>query len=131
MVVAPFYKNGVHLQFFQIDFGADVSALLDADTTNYADAHARSPVAVALEAIAARVTIEIIGTVDGTGGAGQGLRIAVAASGGDYPADYYASPTSSQALDAYLEDLVQAASPGGYTYQGVNLAGASVVPFAL
>jgi hypothetical protein len=122
-VVAPFYKNGVTLQFFQIDFGADVSAMLDADTTN---ANPRSPVAVALEAIAQVASIEVIGTVDATGGTGQGLRIAVAAIGGAYGTDTY-DGTNSESFAAHLEDLVQAAG----THQGVNLASATVVAFAL
>jgi hypothetical protein len=122
-VIAPFFKNGVTLQFFQIDFGADVSAMLDADTTN---ANPRSPVAVALEAIAQVASIEVIGTVDATGGTGQGLRIAVAAIGGAYGTDTY-DGTNSESFAAHLEDLVQAAG----THQGVNLASATVVAFAL
>lgn len=122
-VVAPFFKNGVTLQFFQIDFGADVSAMLDADTTN---ANPRSPVAVALEAIAQVASIEVIGTVDATGGTGQGLRIAVAAIGGAYGTDTY-DGTNSETFAEHLEDLVKAAG----THQGVNLASATVVAFAL
>ena len=125
-VVAPFFKNGVTLQFFQIDFGADVSAKLDTDYANY-PAAPRSPVAVALEAIAARVTIEVIGAVDDTGGTGQGLRIAVAAIGGNYPEDTYADSNTSQELADYLQDLVQAAG----THQGVNLGNAAVNAFAI
>jgi phosphoglycolate phosphatase-like HAD superfamily hydrolase len=122
-VIAPFFKNGVTLQFFQIDFGADVSAMLDADTTN---ANPRSPVAVALEAIAQTCSIEVIGTVDATGGTGQGLRFAVAAIGGAYGTDTYDN-TNSETLAEHLEDLVKAAG----THQGVNLASATVVAFAL
>jgi hypothetical protein len=122
-VIAPFFKNGVTLQFFQIDFGADVSAMLDADTTN---ANPRSPVAVALEAIAQTCSIEVIGTVDATGGTGQGLRFAVAAIGGAYGTDTYDN-TNSETLAEHLEDLVKAAG----THQGVNLASATVVAYAL
>ena len=122
-VVAPFYKNGVTLQFFQIDFGADVSAMLDADTTN---ANPRSPVAVALEAIAQAASIEVIGTVDNTGGTGQGLRIAVAAIGGAYGTDTW-DGTNSETFATYLTSLVAAAG----THQGVNLASATVVAYAL
>jgi hypothetical protein len=124
-VVAPFYKNGVTLQFFQIDFGADVSAKLDTDYTNYPNAP-RSPVAVALEAIAQTCSIEVIGTVDATGGTGQGLRFAVAAIGGAYGSDTY-DGTNTDTLAEHLEDLVIAAG----THQGVNLASATVVAFAL
>lgn len=122
-VIAPFFKNGVTLQFFQLDFGANVSGMLDADTTN---ANPRSPVAVALEAIAQVASIEIIGTVDSTGGTGQGLRIAVAAIGGAYGTDTY-DGTNPETFAEHLEDLVQAAG----THQGVNLASATVVAFAL
>jgi hypothetical protein len=123
-VIAPFFKNGVTLQFFNIDFGADVSAMLDADTTN---ANPRSPVAVALEAIAQVATIEVIGTVGNNGnGAGNDLRIAVAAIGGAYGTDTY-DGTNSETFAAHLEDLVQAAG----THQGVNLAGAAVTAFTL
>ena len=123
-VVAPFYKNGVTLQFFNIDFGADVSAMLDTDLTN---ANPRSPVAVALEAIAQVATIEVIGTVQNNGnGAGNDLRIAVAAIGGAYGTDTW-DGTNSETFAAHLEDLVQAAG----THQGVNLASALVTAFTL
>lgn len=123
-VVAPFYKNGVSLQFFTIDFGADVSAKLDADYVNYSGAAGRSPVAVALEAIAQVVSIEMIGAVqaDAANNAGQMLHIAVAALGGDFGTEYY-DGTNPESLDAHLEDLVQACG----TVQGVNLGGATVV----
>jgi hypothetical protein len=124
-VVAPFYKNGVTIQFFQIDFGADVSAKLDTDYTNFPSAP-RSPVAVALEAIAQTCSIEVIGTVDATGGTGQGLRFAVAAIGGAYGSDTY-DGTNTDTLAEHLEDLVIAAG----THQGVNLASATVVAYAL
>jgi hypothetical protein len=124
-VVAPFFKNGVTLQFFTIDFGADVSAMLDADTTN---ANPRSPVAVALEAIAQAASIEVIGTVQADAGsnAGQSLRIAVAAIGGAYGTDTY-DGTNSESFATYLTSLVVAAG----THQGVNLASATVVAFTL
>ena len=123
-VVAPFFKNGVTLQFFNIDFGADVSAMLDADTTN---ANPRSPVAVALEAIAQAASIEVIGTVGNNGnGAGNDLRIAVAAIGGAYGTDTY-DGTNSETFAVYLTSLVAAAG----THQGVDLSGAAVTAFAL
>lgn len=123
-VVAPFYKNGVTLQFFNIDFGADVSAMLDTDLTN---ANPRSPVAVALEAIAQVATIEVIGTVQNNGnGTGNDLRIAVAAIGGAYGTDTW-DGTNSETFAAHLEDLVQAAG----THQGVDLSSALVTAFTL
>ena len=125
MVVAPTFKNGVTLQFFNIDFGANVTTLLDVDTTN---ANPRSPVAVALEAIAQVASIEVIGTLqaDGSSNAGQLLRIGVAAVGGAFGTERY-DGTNSETFDAHLEDLVQAAG----THQGVNLASATVTAFTL
>ena len=123
-VIAPFFKNGVTLQFFNISFPSTVAAKLDADTT---DANPRSPVAVALEAIAQVASIEVIGTVGNNGnGAGRDLRIAVAAIGGAYGTDTY-DGTNPETFAEHLEDLVQAAG----THQGVNLASATVTAFAL
>lgn len=123
-VVAPFYKNGVTLQFFNIDFGADVSAMLDTDLTN---ANPRSPVAVALEAIAQACTVEVIGTVQNNGGGtGADLRIAVAAIGGAYGTDTW-DGTNSETFAVYLTSLVAAAG----THQGVDLSGAAVTAFTL
>lgn len=124
-VVAPFYKNGVTLQFFQLTFPSTVAAKLDTDYTTY-PAEPRSPVVVALEAIAQVASIEVIGTVDATGGAGRGLRIAVAAAGGAFGTDTY-DGTNSETFAAHLEDLVQAAGQ----HQGVDLASATVAAYAL
>jgi len=120
-VVAPFFKNGVTLQFFEIDFGADVSAKLEATT-----AGARSPVVVALEAIQQVCSVEVIGTVQADSGsnAGQLLRIAVAALGGNFGTDTW-DGTASETFAAHLEDLVQAAG----THQSVNLGSATVTAF--
>lgn len=123
-VVAPFYKNGVTLQFFNISFESTVAAKLDTDLT---DANPRSPVAVALEAIAQSASIEVIGTVGNNGtGAGRDLRIAVAAIGGAYGTDTW-DGTTSETFAAHLEDLVQAAG----THQGVNLANSLVTAYTL
>ena len=120
-VIAPFFKNGVTLDSYVITFASDVSAKLDADTT---DANPRSPVAVALEAIAQRVSIEIIGTVQNLGtGAGRDLRIAVSNVGGIFPTDDYSGDgTANETMAAYLTALVTAAG----THQGVNLASSTV-----
>ena len=120
-VIAPFFKNGVTLDSYVITFASDVSAKLDADTT---DANPRSPVAVALEAIAQRVSIEIIGTVQNLGtGAGRDLRIAVSNVGGIFPTDDYSGDgTANETMAAYLTALVAAAG----THQGVNLANSTV-----
>ena len=119
-VVAPTFKNGVSLQFLEIDFGADVSAKLAATT-----AGARSPVAVALEAIAQVASVEIIGTVQADSGsnAGQLLRVAVAALGGDFPTEGYGSTGTT--FVQHCKNLVQA----GGTHQSVNLASANVTAF--
>ena len=120
-VIAPFFKNGVTLDSYVITFESDVTAKLDADTTN---ANPRSPVAVALEAIAQRVSIEIIGTVQNLGtGAGRDLRIAVSNVGGIFPTDDYSGDgTANETMAAYLTALVAAAG----THQGVNLANSTV-----
>jgi hypothetical protein len=120
-VIAPFFKNGVTLDSYVITFESDVTAKLDADTTN---ANPRSPVAVALEAIAQRASIEIIGTVQNLGtGAGRDLRIAVSNVGGIFPTDDYSGDgTANETMAAYLTALVAAAG----THQGVNLANSTV-----
>jgi hypothetical protein len=120
-VIAPFFKNGVTLDTYVITFESTVVDKLDADTTN---ANPRSPVAVALEAIAQRVSIEIIGTVQNLGtGAGRDLRIAVSNVGGIFPTDDYSGDgTANETMAAYLTALVAAAG----THQGVNLANSTV-----
>ena len=120
-VIAPFFKNGVTLDTYVITFESTVAAKLDADTTN---ANPRSPVAVALEAIAQRVSIEIIGTVQNLGtGVGRDLRIAVSNVGGIFPTDDYSGDgTANETMAAYLTALVAAAG----THQGVDLANSTV-----
>ena len=78
-IKAPFFKNGVTLQFFTLTFPSDVTAKLDADPTNYTGGHERSPVVVAFEAMAQAASIEIVGTVQNLsiGGAGRDMRFAV------------------------------------------------------
>jgi hypothetical protein len=120
-VVAPSYKNGVTLQFFEIDFGANVSAKLTATA-----AGVRSPVAVALEAVQQVCNIEVVGTVQADSGsnAGQLLRIAVAAAGGAFGTSKW-DGTNSETFAAYLQRVVQAAG----TYQSVVLASATVTAY--
>ena len=120
-VVAPAFKNGVTLQFFTITFDNDVSAKLDTDYVNYSGAAARSPVAVALEAIAQVASIEVIGTVSTTA-----LRIAVAAPGGAFGTDTY-DGTNSETFAVHLEDLVQAT----VDCQGTDMSATTVAAFAL
>lgn len=109
----PLYKNGVSLQFFTVTFPSDVSGKLSATT-----AGARSPVAVALEAIAQVASVEMIGTLQNTG---TELPVAVAALGGNFGTATW-DGTNSETFVAHLEDLIQAAG----THQSVNLGSATV-----
>lgn len=124
-VVAPFYKNGVSLQYFNVSFPSTVASKLDTDYTSYSGTAARSPVAVALEAIAQACSIEVIGTVQNNGtGAGRDLRIAVAALGGDFGTDTW-DGTNSEDFATYLTSLVTAAG----TRQNVDLASSTVTSY--
>jgi hypothetical protein len=113
-VQTPFFKNGVTLDFYTITFPSDVSGKLTATA-----AGARSPVVVALEAIQARTSVEIIGTL---GNSGTTLNVAIASLGGVYPTDDYNKDGSPVTFAAYLQSLVTAEG----TYQSVNLASATV-----
>jgi hypothetical protein len=110
-VVAPFYKNGVSLQFLTITFPGDVSALTSATT-----AGVKSPVVQALEAISQLASIELIGTVSTTT-----LPIAVAALGGDFGTEDYAGDGAPETFAARCQQLIVAAA-GGAT-AGVSLQG--------
>lgn len=109
-VVAPFFKNGVSLQFFTIDFKSSVVGKLSATV-----AGVRSPVTAALEAIQGVCSVEIIGVASGAT-----MHIAVAALGGDF------GTTAGMSFTDYLTSLVQAEG----TLQGVDLSAATVAPFA-
>lgn len=112
-VQLPLFKNGVSLQFFEITFPSDVSTKLGATT-----AGARSPVAVALEAVAQVASIELVGALT-TGG--TVLPVAVAALGGNFGTATW-DGTNSETFAVHLEDLIQAAG----THQSVNLGSATV-----
>lgn len=112
-VQLPLFKNGVSLQFFTVTFPSDVSSKLGATTLGV-----RSPVAVALEAIAQVASVEVIGTLQS---GGTELPLAVAALGGDFGTEKW-DGTNSETFAAHLEDLVQAAG----SHQSVNLASATV-----
>jgi len=120
-VVAPAFKNGVTLQFFQLTFPSTVATLLTATSAGL-----RSPVAVALEAISQAASIEIVGTVGNDGGTGQGLRIAVAAAGGNFGTSRW-DGTNSETFAAYLQRLVQASG----THQGVANGSTTVAAYVL
>ena len=126
-VFAPFYKNGVSLQWFTITFPSTVAAKLDTDYTNYPSAP-RSPVAVAMETIQSVASIEVVGTVQdlSIGGAGRDLRFAVAAAGGDFGTAKW-NGTDSEDFAAYLTRLLDSAG----THQNVALASCTVSAITL
>jgi hypothetical protein len=118
-VVAPFFKNGVTLDFYTLTFpSADLTAMLDSDPTGYPNAP-RSPIAVALETVAQRVTIEIISTARFS--TNTTLVIGVAAIGGAYGTDTY-DGTNSESMAVYLQSLLDDAG----THQGFDLATTTV-----
>ena len=126
-VVAPFFKNGVTLDFYTITFPSDIRSKLTASTTtvNGVTVTDRSPVAAALEAIQARTSIEIIGTPANTG---TTVAVAIASLGGAYGSDDYLHNGSPETFATYLTSLVTSAvgAAGDHVFQGVNLASASV-----
>lgn len=141
-ITVPMFKNGVTLQFFNLSFPSTVATKLTTDfagfntagtyTVNPAE-EARSPVAKALEAIHARVSIEVIGAVQDNGaGAGRDVRIGVAAIGGNYPSDNYDGASGNETMAAFLQVLVRAAgTASGCNYQSVNLTSCVVTAFTI
>ena len=129
-VVAPFFKNGVTLDFYKITFPSDVRSKLTASTTtvNNVVVTDRSPVAAALEAITQRTSVEIIGTLQNSG---TELTIAVASLGGVYPTDDYAHDgTANETFASVLATAVTTAvgaAGNNAVFQGVDLASATVV----
>ena len=137
-ITVPMFKNGVTLQFFNLSFPSTVAAKLTTDFAGftagtYTEETAKSPVAKALEAIHARVSIEIIGAVQDNGaGAGRDVRIGVAAIGGNYPTDNYDGASGNETMAAYLQVLVRAASStNSVSYQGVDLTSCTVTAFTI
>ena len=112
--VAPGHVGGKVIAGIQIDFGADVSAKLAVDGA--VDATLKAIMNEGLTAFA-------IGTVDATGGTGQGLKVLFE---GEHGTDTY-DGSNSETLAAHLEDVVQALG----TVDGVNLASATVAAFDL
>jgi len=118
-VVAPFYKNGVTLQFLTITFpSSDLTAMLDTDTTTYPNA-SRSPIAVALEAVTQVATIELIGTPQyNLGSSGNTiLAIALSAPGGAFAGTIKWDGTNSESFIDYVKRLIRAQG----TWQGFDL----------
>ena len=112
--VAPGHVGGKVIAGIQIDFGADVSAKLAVG----------SAVDVTLKAFANEgLTAFAIGTVDATGGTGQGLKVLFE---GEHGTDTY-DGSNSETLAAHLEDVIIALG----TIDGINLASATVVAFDL
>ena len=112
--VAPGHVGGKVIAGIQIDFGADVSAKLAVG----------SAVDATIKAIQNEgLTCYAIGTVDATGGAGQGLKILFE---GEHGTDTY-DGSNSETLAAHLEDVIIALG----TVDGINLASATVTAFDL
>lgn len=133
--VLPFFKNGVTLDFYQVDMGTVGAALLTTATYSINTATGtvsnvdRSPVVCALEAIQARTSVELIGSArNGTTATNGAFTVAVAALGGAYVTDDYAgygAPGSGTTFANYLQTLVRAAG----AHQGVDLSTASVTAY--
>ena len=112
--VAAGHVGGKVIAGIQLDFGADVSAKLAVG----------GAVDVVLKAIMNEgLTAFAIGTVDATGGTGQGLKVLFE---GEHGTDTY-DGSNSETLAAHLEDVVQALG----TVDGVNLASAAITAFVL
>jgi len=114
----PLFKNGVSLQLFQITFPQSVHNKTSATT-----AGVKSPVVQALEAIQARVSVEMVMPPQT---AGTVVPIAVAALGGDYPSDNYDGTAGNETMASYLQGLVQAAGTSTGALQSVNVWQATV-----
>jgi hypothetical protein len=137
-ITVPLFKNGVTLQFFNVSFPITVAAKLTTDYANFANntytaEQAKSPVAKVLEAIQARVSIEVIGAVQDNGaGAGRDMRIGVAAIGGNYPTDQYNGTGGNEAMYTYLQEIVRAAgTASGVSYQGVDITQVTITDFVI
>jgi hypothetical protein len=115
-VVAPFFKNGVTLQFFTITFPGSVAGLNDATA-----AGVKSPVVQALEAVAQLASVELIGTISTTT-----LPIAVAALGGAFGTADYDSDGDTETFALALQQAIAAAGAVTGALQGVDNASTTV-----
>ena len=108
--VAPAHLNGKAIAGIQVDFGVDVSAKLAVG----------GAVDIFLKAVGNEgLTPFAIGTVDATGGTGQGLKVLFE---GEHGTDTY-DGTNSETLAAHLEDVVQALTDAdGVTWSAVTIA---------
>jgi hypothetical protein len=128
-VSLPFFKNGVTLQFFTLEFNNTITNLVSATSTG-----TPSPVYKAFEAIQQQTSIEVMGVAT-TGTAnpqpGTAIRVGIAALGGAYPTDDYDN-TNQESMAKNLQDLIQAVTyNGSSTIQGVNMANTTVTNFSL
>lgn len=108
--VAPAHLNGKAIAGIQVDFGVDVSAKLAVG----------GALDIFLKAVGNEgLTPFAIGTVDATGGTGQGLKVLFE---GEHGTDTY-DGTNSETLAAHLEDVVQALTDAdGVTWSAVTIA---------
>lgn len=139
VTVAPFFKNGVTLDFYLITFpnlnlntatenmvNAFGAREYGADITEATPENARNPLTVALEAIQARTSIEIVGAV--TAGTTSSVKVAVASLGGAYGSDDYNKDGSPVTFATYLTSVVHATrtAVSGDTYQGYDMTNVTV-----
>lgn len=122
-VIAPSQRPST-LTFFQIDFGVNMTA--EVGLVNGA-------LEKAINACSRFATVAMIGTLDATGGTGQGLRIAIEDTG----VDAYATsglgrglPDEEASTAAALESAIQALG-ADVGPNSIDLTGAAVTVFAL
>jgi hypothetical protein len=122
-VIAPSQRPST-LTFFQIDFGVDLTSSVGVVGGAFEKA---------VNACSNFATIAMIGTLNATGGTGQGLRIAIEDTG----TDAYATsglgmglPDEETSTAAALESAIQALGATAGT-DSKNLTGAAVTLFAL
>jgi len=138
--VLPFFKNGVTLDWYTVDLQTAGAALLTSATYSTVNGGEitgnveRSPVVVALEAIQARTSIEVVGNSITGNAANSAFRVGIAALGGKYPTDDYASFGNTEAFATYLRDLIRAQvnpNSNNNTFQSVDLSAATVTAFVI
>lgn len=139
--IAPFFKNGVTLDFYLVTFpnlnlntatANAVDALgareYGADVTQATPENARNPLTVALEAIQSRTSIEIVGAV--SAGTTSTVKIAVASLGAAYGTDDYNKDGNPVTFATFLTSVVHATrtAVSGDTYQGYDMTNVAVTP---
>lgn len=122
-VIAPSQRPST-LTFFQIDFGVDMTA--EVGLVNGA-------LEKAINACSNFATVAMIGTLNATGGTGQGLRIAIEDTGTDAYAPSglgMGLPAEETSTAAALESAIQALG-ADVGPNSIDLTGAAVTVFAL